>query len=87
MTVGENPKMPYPQCGRNIKTYARVSNDAPSITKYGSTLRLDAKKVALRPHCAKGAPLRFAKNQVLRSLFCGCAASCGRVLRSVALLS
>ena len=21
MNVGENPKMPYPQCGRSIKTY------------------------------------------------------------------
>ena len=51
--VGENPKMPYPPCGRSIKTYARGNNDAPSITKYGS---LDAQIVALRPHCAKGAP-------------------------------
>ena len=33
--VGENPKMPYPPCGRSIKTYARGNNDAPSITKYG----------------------------------------------------
>ena len=41
MKVGENPKMPYPQCGRSIKTYARGNNDAPSITKYGSPLRLD----------------------------------------------
>ena len=55
--VGENPKMPYPPCGRSIKTYARGNNDAPSITKYGSPIRLDTQIVALRPHCAKGAPL------------------------------
>ena len=23
--VGENPKMPYPPCGRSIKTYARAT--------------------------------------------------------------
>ena len=56
MKVGENPKMPYPPCGRRIKTYARGNNDAPSITKYGSPVRLDAQIVALHPHCAKGAP-------------------------------
>ena len=54
--VGENPKMPYPPCGRSIKTYARGNNDAPSVTKYGSPVRLDTQIVALRPHCAKGAP-------------------------------
>ena len=37
--VGENRKMPYPQCGRSIKTYARGKNDAPSITKYGYPVR------------------------------------------------
>ena len=46
--VGEYPKMPYPQCGRSIKTYARGNNDAPSITKYGSLVRLDTQIVALR---------------------------------------
>ena len=50
--MGENPKMPYPQCGRSIKTYARGNNDAPSITKYGSPVRLDAPIVALRAQCA-----------------------------------
>ena len=54
--VGENPKMPYPPCGRSIKTYGRGNKDAPSVTKYGSPVRLDAQIVALRPHCAKGAP-------------------------------
>ena len=54
--VGENPKMPYPPCGRSIKTYARGNNDAPSITKCGSPVRLDAQTVALRLHCAQGAP-------------------------------
>ena len=54
--MGENPEMPYPQCGRSIKTYARGNNDALSITKYGSPVRLDTQTVALRPHCAKGAP-------------------------------
>ena len=54
--MGENQKMPYPRCGRNIKTYAGGKNDAPSITKYGSPVRLDAQIVALRAHCAKGAP-------------------------------
>ena len=52
MKVGEYPKMPYPQCGRSIKTKARGNNDAPSITKYGSPIRLDAQIVALRLHCA-----------------------------------
>ena len=46
--VGENPKMPCPQCGTIIKTYARGNNDAPSITKYGSLVWLDAQIVALR---------------------------------------
>ena len=53
--VGENPKMPYPPCVRSIKTYARGNNDAPSITKYGSPVWLDAQIVALRPHCARTA--------------------------------
>ena len=53
--VGENPKMPYPQCERSIKTYARGNNDTPSITKYGSPVRLDAQIVAVRPHCARTA--------------------------------
>ena len=55
MKVGENPKMPYPQCGRSMKTYARGNNDAPSITKYGSPVWLDAQIVALRPHCTRTA--------------------------------
>ena len=29
---------------------------APSISKYGSLLRPDAQIVALRAHCARGAP-------------------------------
>ena len=55
MKVGEYPKMPYPQCGRSIKAEARGNNDAPSITKYGSPIRLDAQIVALRLHCARAA--------------------------------
>ena len=55
---GENPKMPYPPCGRSIKTSARGNNDAPSIT--GSLVWLDTQIVALRAHCAKGAP--YAKH-------------------------
>ena len=47
--------MPYPKCGRSIKTYARGNNDAPSITKYASPVRLDAQLVALRLHCARTA--------------------------------
>ena len=54
--VGENPKMPYHPCERSINTYARGNNHAPSITKYGSPIRLDAQIVALRLHCAKGTP-------------------------------
>ena len=46
-------KMPYPQCGRSIKAYARGNNDAPSITKYGSLVQSDAQIVALRAHCAQ----------------------------------
>ena len=52
--VGENRK--YSQCGRSMKTYAGGNNDAPSITKHGSPVRIDAQIVALRPHCAKGTP-------------------------------
>ena len=55
MKVDENPKMPYPPCGRSIKTSARGNNEAPSITKYGSPVRLDAQIVALRPHCTRTA--------------------------------
>ena len=54
--LGENPKMPYPRCGRSIKTYARGNNDAPNITKYRSLVRLDAQIIALRAHCAKCIP-------------------------------
>ena len=54
MKLGENPKMPYPQCGRSIKTYARGNHDAPSISKYGSLVRPDAQIVALCAHCAEG---------------------------------
>ena len=57
--VGENTKMPYPQCGRSIKTYARGNNDAPSITKYGSLVRLDAQIVELR--------LRRSHNHIITS--------------------
>ena len=69
MKVGENPKMPYPPCGRSIKTYARGNNDAPSITKYGSPVRLDAQIVALRAHCAKGAA---RKSRILQTKFLRC---------------
>ena len=55
MKVGENLKMPHPQHGRSIKTYTRGNNDAPSITKYGSPVRLDAQIVALRLHYARTA--------------------------------
>ena len=51
--MGENPKMPYPQCGRSIKNYARGNNDAPSISKHGSLVRPDAQIVALRTHYAE----------------------------------
>ena len=37
--LGKNPKVPYPQCGRSIKTYARHNNDAPSISNYPPPLR------------------------------------------------
>ena len=47
--LGKNPKkIPYPQCGRSIKTYARGNNDAPSISNYGSLVGLDAQIVAVR---------------------------------------
>ena len=51
-----------------MKTYARGNNDAPSITKYGSPVRLDANRgtaPALRLHCAKGAPKIRLKKRVL----------------------
>ena len=54
--MGENLKMPYPQCGRSIKTYARGNNDAPGITMYGSPVRLDDQVVALRARSALSAP-------------------------------
>ena len=77
MKAGENPKMPHPQGGRSIKTYTRGTNDAPSITKYGSPIRLDAQIVALCPHCApentKGAGLDCRElilcNQTLFDIF------------------
>ena len=54
--VGENPKVPYSPCGRSIKTYARGNNDAPSVTKYGSPVWVDAQIGALhRLHCARTA--------------------------------
>ena len=63
--LGENPKMPYPPCGRSIKTSAMGNNDVPSISKYGSPVRLDAQIIALRAHCAKGAPILFNVNSPL----------------------
>ena len=56
MKLGENPKMPYPQRGTSIKTYARGNNDAPSISKYGSLVRPGAQIVALCVHCAECTP-------------------------------
>ena len=53
----ENPNMPYPQCGRSIKPYTRGNNDAPSITKHQSLVRLDTQTVAPHAHYAKCAPL------------------------------
>ena len=55
MKVGENQKMPHPPCGRSIKTYARGNHDAPSVTKYGSPVQLDAQIVARCPHCVRTA--------------------------------
>ena len=55
--VGEIQKCHMPHVEEASKTYARGNNDAPSITKYGSPVRLYAQIVALRPHCAKGAPI------------------------------
>ena len=52
VNVGENKKIPYPQCGKSVKTYATGNNDAPSIIMYGSPVRLDAQIVALRLQCA-----------------------------------
>ena len=63
VNVGENPKMPYPQCGRSIKTYTRTNNDAPSITKYGSPMQLDAQVVAVRAPCARTALKAHPFNQ------------------------
>ena len=40
-----------------VKTHARINNDAPSISKYGSLVRPNAQIVAVRAHCAKCAPL------------------------------
>ena len=37
-----------------MKTYARGNNDASSITKYGSPVRLETQIVALCEHCTKG---------------------------------
>ena len=53
--VGENPKMPYPPCGRSIKTYARGNNDAPSIARYGSPVWLYTQIAAPCPHCVRTA--------------------------------
>ena len=51
--VCENQKMPYPKCGRSMKTYVRGNNYAPSITKYGSPVQ----------HCARTA-LRAAPSGI-----------------------
>ena len=56
MEVGEKKKCHISNVEKAIKTYARGNTDAPSITKYGSPVRLDAQIVALRLHCAEGAP-------------------------------
>ena len=63
MKAGENPKMPYSQCGRSIKTY-----DAPSIAKYGSPVRLDSQIVALRAQGAKCAPKIAYFSHTVRTL-------------------
>ena len=47
--------MSYPQWGRSMKACARGNNGAPSITMYGSPVRLDTKIVALRPHYTRNA--------------------------------
>ena len=31
--VGENPKMPYPQCGRSIKTYSQTRMMPPLVSQ------------------------------------------------------
>ena len=31
--MGENPKMPYPQCGRSIKTYSQTTMVPPQYHK------------------------------------------------------
>ena len=56
MKLGENPKMPYPQCGRSIKTYPQTTMMPPSTTKYGSLVRPHAQIVALRVHSTKCTP-------------------------------
>ena len=38
---------------RSIETYAKGTNDATSITKYGPPTQLHAQMVALRLHCAR----------------------------------
>ena len=50
--VGEIQKCHTPNVEEASKPMPGA-NDAPSITKYGSPLRLDAQIVALRPHCAR----------------------------------
>ena len=47
--VGKNQKMPYPQCGRSTKTYARGNNDAPR-----SLVRPNAQIVVVRRVCPHG---------------------------------
>ena len=47
MKLGENPNMPYTQCGRGIKNLLSNNNNAPGITKYGFLVQLGTQIAAL----------------------------------------
>ena len=60
MKPGENPKIPYPQCGRRIKTYSQTIMMPPLVSQsmglqYGHTPKQLHCTCTAR-HCAKCAP-------------------------------
>ena len=60
MKLVENPKMPYPHCGRSIKTYSQTTMMPPKYHKVWvcstATRANSCTVLALLAHCAKCTP-------------------------------
>ena len=54
--IGWKPKYATSPMQKKHQNLRSNNNDAHSITKYGFLVRPNAQIVALRAHCAKGAP-------------------------------